>query len=233
MKEAQMHIKGLQKTTLLDYPGHVACTVFTGGCNFRCPFCHNASLVLAPNTVDNIPEKEFFDFLLKRKGILDGVCITGGEPLLQNDIIPFLEHIHQLGFKIKLDTNGSFPQRLEKIISLGLVDHIAMDIKNSPSKYSVTAGAECFDQVHESINLIMNSGVSYEFRTTVVRELHEIEDIEEIGKLISGAEQYFLQAFKDSEELIGDGFSAYSDEEMEQLLSVVLKYVPSARIRGK
>ena len=228
-----MQIKGLQKTTLLDYPGQVACTVFTGGCNFRCPFCHNASLVLAPNAVDSIPENEFFAFLSKRKGILDGVCVTGGEPLLQNDIIPFLERIRSMGFKIKLDTNGSFPQRLEEIISLGLVDHIAMDIKNSPEKYGITSGASCLDQVLESIQLIMESGISYEFRTTVVRELHEIEDIEEIGKLISGAEQYFLQAFKDSDELIGEGFSAYSDEEMEQLLSVVLKYVPSARIRGK
>lgn len=228
-----MQIKGLQKTTLLDYPGQVACTVFTGGCNFRCPFCHNASLVLAPNAVDSIPENEFFAFLSKRKGILDGVCVTGGEPLLQNDIIPFLERIRSMGFKIKLDTNGSFPQRLEEIISLGLVDHIAMDIKNSPEKYRITSGASCLDQVLESIRIIMDSGVSYEFRTTVVRELHEKEDMEAIGQLIKGAKQYFLQAFKDSEELIGDGFSAYSDEEMEQLLSVVLKYVPSARIRGK
>ena len=228
-----MQIKGLQKTTLLDYPGHVACTVFTGGCNFRCPFCHNASLVLTPNAVDSISEQDFLAFLSKRKGILDGVCVTGGEPLLQADIIPFLERIRGMGFKIKLDTNGALPKRLEKIIASGLVDHIAMDIKNSPQKYNVTSGADCFDQVLESIRLIMESGVSYEFRTTVVRELHEKEDIDAIGRLISGAKQYFLQAFKDSDELIGEGFSAYSDEEMERLLSVALKYVPNARIRGK
>lgn len=228
-----MQIKGLQKTTLLDYPGKVACTLFTGGCNFRCPFCHNASLVLSPNDVTDISEEEFFKFLKKRVGVLDGVCITGGEPLLQHDIIPFMEKIHALGFAIKLDTNGSRPKLLREIVELGLVDHIAMDIKNSLPKYSLTSGTNIkIDDIKESIDFIMSCGVSYEFRTTIVKELHTIDDMMAIGKLISGAENYYLQSFKDSGDLICPEYSAHSEETMHDMLSAVKPYVKNAELRG-
>ena len=228
-----MQIKGLQKTTLLDYPGKVACTLFTGGCNFRCPFCHNASLVLSPNDVTDISEEEFFKFLKKRVGVLDGVCITGGEPLLQHDIIPFMEKIHALGFAIKLDTNGSHPKLLREIVELGLVDHIAMDIKNSLPKYSLTSGTNIkIDDIKESIDFIMSCGVSYEFRTTIVKELHTIDDMMAIGKLISGAENYYLQSFKDSGDLICPEYSAHSEETMHDMLSAVKPYVKNAELRG-
>ena len=228
-----MIIKGLQKTTLLDFPGKVACTVFTGGCNFRCPFCHNASLVLSYNEIPDISEGEFFDFLTKRRGILDGVCVTGGEPLLQKDIIPFLEHIRGLGFKIKLDTNGSFPEKLREIGKLGLIDYIAMDIKNCREKYEVTSGsATAAEKAFESIRYIMSSGIPYEFRTTVVKELHTSDDILSIAKSIEGADKYFLQAFEDSDEVIESGFSAHDASVMKEMLERVKPYVKSCGIRG-
>lgn len=228
-----MHIKGLQKTTLLDFPSRVACTVFTGGCNFRCPFCHNASLVLSPGSVDGIPEEDFFSFLSKRKGILDGVCITGGEPLLQRDIVDFIRKIKNEGFAVKLDTNGSFPDRLKDIVSEGLIDYVAMDIKNSEEKYSLTAGVEgdC-SEVFESIDFIMSSGVDYEFRTTVVKELHTVEDIESIAKRIAGARRYFLQSFKDSGDLICPDYSAHSEEILREMVEKASPFVEVCQLRG-
>lgn len=228
-----MKIKGLQKTTLLDFPDRVACTVFTGGCNFRCPFCHNASLVLSPNIVEEISEDTFFGFLSKRKGILDGVCITGGEPLLQKGIIPFMERIRYEGFSVKLDTNGSFPDKLKDIVSRNLVDYIAMDIKNSEEKYAMTAGIDddC-KHVFESIDFIMSCGVDYEFRTTVVKELHTAQDIESIAKRIKGAKRYFLQNFKDSGDLISPEFSAHSEEEMRKMHDIASRYVELCKLRG-
>ena len=228
-----MHIKGLQKTTLLDFPGKVACTVFTGGCNFRCPFCHNASLVLAPNTVDEINEESFFSFLRKRKGILDGVCITGGEPLLQKDIVSFIRKIRAEGYSVKLDTNGSFPDKLNDIISENLVDYIAMDIKNSEEKYPLTAGySDDCGKMFQSIDLIMSCGVDYEFRTTVVKELHTVEDIESIARRIKGAKRYFLQNFKDSGDLISTGLSGHSEEEMRKMLEIIRPFVDVCGLRG-
>lgn len=228
-----MIIKGLQKTTLLDFPGKVACTVFTGGCNFRCPFCHNSSLVLSPTQRPDISEKDFFEFLAKRRGILDGVCITGGEPLLQKDIIPFLEQIRRLGFSIKLDTNGSFPEKLKQIVEAGLVDYIAMDIKNCREKYVQTAGASCSaEQIFDTIKYIMSCGVPYEFRTTVVKELHTPDDILSIAKEIAGADGYFLQLFEDSGELIENGFSAHDEATMRAMLELAKPYVKNSRIRG-
>jgi pyruvate formate lyase activating enzyme len=231
-----MIIKGFAKLTLLDYPGRVACTVFTGGCNFRCPFCHNASLAIRAGEVDTIPESEVFELLKKRKGILDGVCITGGEPLLFGDeLYDFIVEIKKLGYAVKLDTNGSFPKRLASLIEAGLVDKVAMDIKNSPDKYALTAGVEGFDisPILESIELLKSSGVDYEFRTTVVKELHSPSDFEEIGKMIDGAKAYFLQSFVDSGDLIGEGLSAPSKEEMEEYKKIASRYVPNARIRGE
>ncbi len=231
-----MVIKGLQKITLLDFPGKVACTVFTAGCNFRCPFCHNASLVTHTETAKTIPEEEVFSYLTHRHGILDGVGITGGEPLLQKDIAEFCRKIHDLGLLVKLDTNGSFPERLRPLIEEGLVDYLAMDIKNCKEAYAETCGLRDMSaelpKIEESIRLIMHSGIPYEFRTTVVRELHSKERIVTLAKEIEGAERFFLQTFTDSGDLIGEGLSAYSAEEMEELLSLVKPYLPSAELRG-
>lgn len=231
-----MIIKGLQKITLLDFPGKVACTIFTGGCNFRCPFCHNASLVTHAETAKTIPEEEIFAYLSRRKGILDGVGITGGEPLLQKDIAEFCRKVHEMGLLVKLDTNGSYPDRLRALLDEGLVDYLAMDIKNCKDAYAETCGlsdmTEELKRIDESIRLIMNSGIPYEFRTTVVRELHSKERIEALAKEIAGAERFFLQSFKDSGDLIGEGLSAYSAEEMEELLSLVKAYLPTAELRG-
>lgn len=228
-----MILKGFQKTTLLDYPGKVACTVFTGGCNFRCPFCHNARLVTEQDREEQISEEEFFSFLKKRQGILDGVCVTGGEPLLQKDILPFLVRIRELGFLVKLDTNGSRPDVLQQILDAKLVDYIAMDLKNSKEKYAWTCGLDTYpEQIEQSIALIMQSGIEYEFRTTVVREFHTAEDMVSMAKWIEGAPRYFLQGFIDSGNLIGDGCSAYSPTEMKKLLSLVTPIIPTAALRG-
>lgn len=228
-----MILKGLQKTTLLDFPEKVACTVFTGGCNMRCPFCHNASLVISPNENSDISEKEFFDFLSKRKNILDGVCITGGEPLLQKDIEAFMKKIKDMGFALKLDTNGSFPDKLRSIIDKGLVDYVAMDIKNSRKKYPMTAGIDIdLSKISESIALLINGGTPYEFRTTVVKELHSAEDMVSISEWISGTKAYYLQSFTDSGDIIASGLSAYSPDEMKSILTLVQKNIPSAKLRG-
>ena len=227
-----MELRGLQKTTLLDFPGRVACTVFTGGCNFRGPFCHNASL-LRQGPAD-ITEEAFFSFLEKRRGILDGVCITGGEPLLHRDIAPFLAHIKEMGFLVKLDTNGSFPDRLSALIEGGLVDYVAMDIKNSPEKYPVTTGTESgfLSEVEKSVSILLNGSLPFEFRTTLVKGMHTEEDMRKIGEWIKGAKRYFLQQFTDSGDVLCEGLSAFTKEESEVLLAAVLSSVPTASLRG-
>lgn len=228
-----MIIEGLQKTTLLDFPGLVACTVFAHGCNLRCPFCHNAGLVVRkPENI--ISQEELGEFLKKRKGILDGVCLTGGEPLAQKDAIEFIEFLKSFGYKIKLDTNGFFPERLKEAIDKGLVDYIAMDIKSSPEGYAKAVGIDGIDitPATESVKLIMSSGVDYEFRTTAVKGLHLVSDFERIGEWICGAKRYFIQQFIDSGDLIRTGFEAFSKEETEKLIAAVSKNVPSAKARG-
>ena len=228
-----MLIKGLQKTTLLDYPGKVACTIFTGGCNFRCPFCHNASLVLHTESVDTIPTEEVMDYLKKRSKILDGVCITGGEPLLQKDLEAVCQAIHGLGLSVKLDTNGTFPQKLAELIKKGLVDYVAMDIKNSKEEYARTCGLSHFpEEIAESVRLLMRSDIPYEFRTTVVREFHSPQSMEDLARWIQGARKYFMQGFQDSGDLIGQNLSAFSPTEMEMLLQIVKPYVPVVQLRG-
>ena len=228
-----MKIYGLQKMTLLDYPEHVACTVFLGQCDFRCPFCHNFELVdgSAPEVME---EEELFSFLNKRKGLLDGVAITGGEPCLHKDLPDFLRKIRAMGYPVKLDTNGNHPEILRAILQEGLADYVAMDVKNSPEKYAVTCGLPSFDltKVRESIALIMEKAPDYEFRTTVVKEFHAAEDFEEIGELIRGAKKYFLQCFTDRETVPFGNLSAPSKEEMERFRAVVAQYVQEARIRG-
>lgn len=229
-----MVIQGLQKLTLLDYPQKVACTVFTAGCNFRCPFCHNASLVIDTYKNQEIPGEEFFAFLRKRQGILDGVCVTGGEPLIQHGIEDFVREIKRLGYAVKLDTNGSFPDKLQRIVEAGLVDYVAMDIKNSQENYGRTVGIEGYDlrNIHRSVQYLLSGPISYEFRTTVVREFHQRSDFESIGKWIRGARRYYLQQFVDSGDLIRGGLRGYSKDIMKQALEVVKPYVISAELRG-
>ncbi len=227
-------IYGLQKLSLLDYPGKTACTVFTGGCNFRCPYCHNASLVVGLNEVEPIDYDEFFAFLNKRKNILDGVCITGGEPLLQPDIEDFIREIKLLGYSVKLDTNGSFPDKLKHLIDEKLIDYVAMDIKNSPEKYSVTAGVSepGFSKINNSVEFLLSNAVDYEFRTTVVKELHSKEDFVSVGEWIKGAKRYFIQSFIDSGDILGGTFSAYSKSELEDIRDLMHSYVKETHIRG-
>ena len=229
-----MIIQGLQKLTLLDYPGHVACTVFTAGCNMRCPFCHNAGLVTHIDNSNHYNEEEFFSFLRKRKGILDGVCITGGEPLLQKDITDFIKRIKELGFAVKLDTNGSFPEKLFELIDEGLLDYVAMDIKNTPDKYGATVGVDGFDvtPILKSIEILKEGRVDYEFRTTVVEEYHADTDFSEIGKMLEGAKKYFLQQFKDSGDIIGEGLTAPDKEKMLKMLETTRKFTLCAELRG-
>lgn len=228
-----MNIAGIQKLTLLDYPGLVACTVFTGGCNFRCPFCHNAGLVVCRPTQAQLTEENFWDFLESRRGLLDGVVISGGEPLLQDELAPFLHKIKEKGLRVKLDTNGSLPERLRALMEKGLLDYIAMDVKNSPQKYVRTAGtAVDLEAIGSSIALLLEEKIPYEFRTTAVRELHEAEDFAEIGKWIRGARQYYIQCFRDSGNLLSDGLSAPSHEALEAFLAAARASVPQAELRG-
>lgn len=229
-----MKIQGLQKLTLLDYPGKVACTVFTAGCNFRCPFCHNASLVTHVDETNMIDTEQVLAFLRKRQGILDGVCITGGEPLLQEDIESFLFEVKHLGYQVKLDTNGSLPNRLKQIVEAGLADYVAMDIKNTPDKYGETIGIEGYDMsnILQSVEFLKRGKIPFEFRTTVVREFHKRDDFTAIGSWIQGEEPYYLQGFEDSGDLIRPGLRGYTREVMEQALAIVKCKIPNAEIRG-
>lgn len=229
-----MQICAIQKLTLLDYPGKVACTLFTKGCNFRCPWCHNASLVLKDRLQDKLSEHEVLDFLKKRFGILDGVAITGGEPLLNDGIVDFLAKIKEIGYMIKLDTNGSNPDLLKDVIEKKLVDRVAMDIKNSPSLYSVTVGCDIdIKVIEESKNFLLGSSVEYEFRTTVVKGLHTIESLIDAARWIAGAKEYYLQQFKDSGDLINKGsLSSFDNKEMVKFEEALKAYVPSVKVRG-
>ena len=229
-----MVIHGFQKMTLVDFPGLVASILFTGGCNFRCPFCQNGSLVLHPDTEPVVSEEEIFSYLEKRRKMIEGVVITGGEPTLQNDLLPFAGRIRALGFKTKLDTNGYRPAVLKEAVREGLFDYVAMDIKNSPEKYGVTIGLDDYDMenVEASAGYLMQGNIPYEFRTTVVREFHKRDDFEAIGRWLAGAEKYYLQAFEDSGDLIRPGLRAYTKEIMDQALDIVRRYVPNAELRG-
>jgi len=229
-----MEIGGLQKLSLLDYPDRACCTIFTLGCNFRCPFCHNASLILPPFSGNIISEEEIFSFLKKRIGLLDGVCITGGEPLLQKKLELFLHQIKSLGFSIKLDTNGSFPERLQRLISSQLVDYVAMDIKNAPNKYSQTIGIKNFDlaPIKESVSTLMADEIPYEFRTTVVRELHTAEDMLALAQWIQGSEKYYIQNFVHSDDVLIKDLSGYSEKELQNILHSILPFLPAAELRG-
>ncbi len=229
-----MNIHGINKLTLLDYPGKLACLLFTGRCNYRCPFCHNASLVLRPNSQPVIQESEIFDFLELRKGTLEGVCISGGEPTLNPDLPDFIKRIKELGYAVKLDTNGTNPAMLSSLLKEQVLDMVAMDIKNSKEKYALTCGRPNTDlaPIEESVSLLMNSGISYEFRTTYVQEFHELSDVSAIGTWLNGASNYYLQSYKDSGDIIGDGYHALSREEMQLFLETARPYFKNAELRG-
>ena len=227
-----MNIQGILKMTLLDYPGKVACTIFTGGCNFRCPFCHNASLpeqFNAPLSLD-----EIFSFLEKRRGLLDGVCLSGGEPLMQPDASDFLKRVRDMGYSVKLDTNGFYPEKLKDIVLSGTVDYVAMDIKNSEEKYATTCGLEKinFSYIKESIDFLLSGYIPYEFRTTTVKGLHDADSFKDIATLISGAENYFIQSYTPSDNMLSNKFSAFSKEELENFIEIVRPFVKNISLRG-
>ena len=229
-----MRIGGLQKLTLLDYPGKVACTVFLPGCNLRCPFCHNPALVLPDRETDSLSTEELLAFLETRRGKLDGVCVTGGEPTLYEDLPALLRQIRGLGFAVKLDTNGTNPAMLKALLQERVLDYVAMDIKNSPSRYAETCGGiDCLSRVRESAALLMDGTVDYEFRTTVCAPLHTPRDMEELGRWLKGARRYFLQPFADSGALVGGGVSPPSEDEIKALRDSVLPDIPSTQIRGQ
>lgn len=227
-----MLIQGLQKLTLLDYPGRLAATVFLGGCNFRCPFCHNASLVVRPSEY-SISEEEFFSFLESRKGRLEAVCVSGGEPTLRPELPSFINRIKSMGFLVKLDTNGTSPALIRSLVEEGLVDYVAMDIKNSREGYCRTAGVSVdMAAVEESVALLLSGIVDYEFRTTVVKGYHTNEDFASIGRWIRGAKAYFIQSFKDSGDVIEKGLEKPEEMALLGFLEAVKPYVPNAQIRG-
>ncbi len=228
-----MKIYGLQKLTLLDFPGHTACTVFLSGCNWRCPFCHNAELAngSAPAVMD---DAELLSFLEKRRGLLDGVAFTGGEPLLTRELPDLMEKVRGMGYAVKLDTDGGFPEQLGTVLSRGLVDYVAMDVKNSPERYAQTVGMAHADlgPVRESIARILRDAPDYEFRTTVVKPFHDEESFPGIGEMIRGARRYFLQAFHDRDTVLFSGFSAPSEEEMKRYAQIAAPYVQEVGLRG-
>lgn len=221
-----MRIVGLMKTTLLDYPGKVASTIFTGGCNFRCPYCHNGDLVLNHTTMEPYSEEEIFSHLNKRKNTLNGVCITGGEPTLQSELPEFIRKVKTLNLLVKLDTNGTNPAMLSSLLNEGLLDYVAMDIKHCKSKYNDVACMNPLDlqSIEDSVEILKNSSIDYEFRTTVTRELHKMEDFQEIGKWIEGSKAYYLQPYKESEQVISKIFTTYSAAEFDEIVNILNNY---------
>ncbi len=232
-KEKTMFISGFQKLTVLDFPSKVACIIFTAGCNFRCPFCHNASLVTHIDMGAEISESEIFSYLNKRQGIIEGVCITGGEPLMHERTIELIKKIKEMGFAVKLDTNGSYPDRLEALINEGLLDYVAMDIKNCKEKYAATAGCEriSLDDIERSVSLLLTGSVDYEFRTTVTAQTHETQDIEKIAQWIKGAKRYFLQNFADSGDIISSGMTPVPKEKIEKMQQIAALSLDSVGVR--
>lgn len=234
-----MNILGLNKTTLLDYPEHIAATIFVGGCNLRCPFCHNPDLVFyqssANTSVPAYTEEDILNFLRKRKNIIHGICITGGEPTLQNDLIEFIKRVKELNLLVKLDTNGFSPSTLETLLHENLLDYVAVDIKNSPQKYAKTVGLSTCDisLINNTIQYLMQqSNVPFEFRTTIVKELHDVEDMYAISDWIANAPHYFLQSYQEAPRMISYGFHAHSTETLSEFLEICKRKIPDAALRG-
>ena len=228
-----MRIHGLQKLTLLDYPGKTACTIFLSGCNFRCPFCHNSPLLTA-DTADGMVEEELLAFLKKRQGLLDGVAVTGGEPLLRPDLPQLVEKIKALGYAVKLDTNGAFPERLEQVVRAGLADYVAMDIKNSPARYAETAGVPglALTPIFRSVSFLLRATVDYEFRTTAVAELHDDASFLKLGDWLAGAKRYYIQCFQPRETVLRTGLHAPSDAQLHHWAELVRPKIPAVCVRG-
>lgn len=229
-----MKIHGFNTLTLLDYPGKVGATLFLGGCNLRCPFCQNGNLVLRPQEEPWIPEEEVLAFLKKRQGILDGVCISGGEPTLHAELPELAGKIKALGYQIKLDTNGTRPDIIRELQKEGLIDYVAMDIKSSRQNYSKVSGCASLpmDAIRESVELLRSGKMEYEFRTTVVRELHDAEDFRDIAGWLSGCRAYYLQAYRESEHVIRPAFTSYTRRELEDFRRILLEKIPLVEIRG-
>lgn len=229
-----MHFCGMNKTTLLDYPGHVAATLFTGGCNMRCPFCQNSVLVLAPQKQPEISEQDVLAFLRRRRGILEGVCITGGEPTLQNDLEDFIRRVREIDYLIKLDTNGYRPRILRHLLEEELLDYVAMDIKASKERYGIACGlAEVeLNRIEESVELLKTSSIPYEFRTTVVKGIHSPEEFTAIGRWLQGSRAYYLQSFRDSGQVMQPGFAEFERAELEEMRERAAQYVPRTELRG-
>ena len=228
-----MKIAGYEKMSLVDYDGKVACTVFTSGCNFRCGFCHNSALVVPVNGFPQIDEKEFFSYLEKRRGILDGVCVSGGEPTLSNDLISFCERIKSLGYSIKLDTNGTNPDIVKKLASEKLCDYFAMDIKSSLSNYPLITNSNVnVNKVSETVEFFLSGQVDYEFRTTIFKEFHTKEEMQKIGEWIKGAKKYFLQKFVSGENCIEQGFTPIDEQLAKEFLEILKPNIPNVNLRG-
>ena len=228
----EVHFYGMQKVTLLDYPGYVAATLFTGGCNFKCPYCHNAELVFLPESAVEIPLESVSSFLHKRTKVLEGICISGGEPLLHEGLIDYLQEVKALGYKVKIDTNGSFPDRLKAIVEAGLCDYVAVDIKNSPEKYGQTIGVEHYDvtPITKTIQYLLEDHVDYEFRTTCMEEFHTMEDFIKIGEWIQGAKRYYLQNYQDHAQVITK-MHPCTNEELTAFQETLKPYVKECLIR--
>lgn len=227
-----MKFGGLMKLTLLDYPEKVACTLFTVGCNFRCPFCHNGGMVLG-NNCESISEQEALQFLQKRKNVLEGMCLSGGEPLLHSGVEEFLHKVKALGYCVKLDTNGAFPERLKNLVEQKLVDYVAMDVKNSKKMYAATVGAKVdLEAICRSVEFLKGGNVDYEFRTTVTGSFHSEQSIAEMGRWLAGAKRLFLQKFVDSGDLLDSSVFGADDETMRLYRDVLIPFVPNTQLRG-
>ena len=229
-----MVIAGLEKMSLVDYDGYVSATIFTAGCNFKCGFCHNAPLVIDCNNLPIIPEEEVLSYLKKRTGVLDAVCISGGEPTLQKDLPFFIEKVKNLGYKVKLDTNGTNPELIKTLFSNKLCDYFAMDIKNDKFSYAKIIGFDKFDtvKIEKSVEFFLSNKVDYEFRTTLVKEFHKTENIALIGEWIKGANKYFLQKFKDGQTNINGGLSDIELETAKKYIQILKPMIKTVKLRG-
>ena len=229
-----MKILGFEKMSLVDFDDLVSATLFTGGCNFKCGFCHNSPLVSSYKDLPEIQQDDILAYLKKRQGILDGVCVSGGEPTLNNDLPEFIEKIKNLGYKVKLDTNGTNPDMVKQLFNDGLVDYFAMDIKNDKKTYAKIIGFDAFDtaKVEKTVEFFLTAPVKYEFRTTLVNEFHTKENMINIGKWIKGADKYFLQKFKENENCIEQGFSPVEEEKAKEFIEILTPYIPTIKLRG-